>query len=214
SLVLGGVAALAIMSHTLGGILITAFGIPIGVYAYFRRKPGVSKVASLLCISFGFIFLAILRYVVNYLDTGNPMGYGLYYDIYKNTWAEQYLAPRWEENSRGLFEIIVFLFERYGLWIQASAIVVGLTAIIFCRRRRGAIIYDAIFISYTLPLIIIASGIFIHVGINLRTAMTVNVRYPLAHFIFCAPLLMVGIYRISTVLFRNEKKPKIIMFLI
>lgn len=191
-LLAGAIAALAIMSHTLGLMLIGLTSFFILGYAAIRNRPSWRAAA---CFTSPMIFLVALsaaRYAGYYRETGNFMGYGLQYSIYRGTWLEPLLAAAWTRKDISGWEALDILWERYDWHLQLVALAIGLLAGLFA-RGRGLIAYRCIALALCGPLIVALSGLIDHTGINLRNALIANERYALSYFLMSALLVGAGL---------------------
>ncbi|MPT38321.1 MAG: hypothetical protein E2603_07340 [Achromobacter sp.] len=191
-LLAGSTAALAIMSHTLGLMLIGLTSFFILGYAAIRNRPRWKAAARFVLPMFFLGALSTLRYVEYYRETGNFMGYGLQYSIYRGTWLEPLLAVAWTNNVVSGWEALDILWNRYDWHLQLAALVIGLLVVLFA-KGRGRITYRCIGLALCGPLLIALSGLIDHTGINLRNALIANERYALSYFLLSALLVGAGL---------------------
>jgi len=191
-LLAGAYAAMAIMSHTLGLMLIAFTGCFILGYAVIRNRPGWKAAARYALPLLILVALSTLRYLEYYRETGNFMGYGLQYSIYRGTWLEPLLAAAWTSKHIGGWDALGILLHRYDRPLQLAAMVIGLLAVFFA-RGRGKIVYRCIGLALCGPLLIALSGLIDHTGINLRNALVANERYALSYFLLSALLVSAGV---------------------
>ncbi|WZB67194.1 hypothetical protein WJ971_05255 [Achromobacter xylosoxidans] len=128
-LLAGAYAAMAIMSHTLGLMLIAFTGCFILGYAAIRNRPGWKAAARYALPLLILVALSTLRYLEYYRETGNFMGYGLQYSIYRGTWLEPLLAAAWTSKHIGGWDALGILLHRYDRPLQLAAMVIGLLAV-------------------------------------------------------------------------------------
>ena len=191
-LLAGAYAALAVMSHTLGLMLVGLTGLFILIYAAIRNRPRWRAVVRYALPLLMLIALSALRYAGYYRETGNFMGYGLQYSIYRGTWLEPLLAPRWTNEHSDGWDGFIILLDRYDTHMQLAAIAIGLLTFLFA-KGRGRIAYFCIGLALYGPLLIAMSGLIDHAGINLRNALLVNERYALSYFLMSALLIGAGL---------------------
>lgn len=189
-------SALTILSHTLGGILVALLGSLLGVVIYARRRPSFYRIILFFTPVTILLVPSLLRYADNYLLTGDYMGYGLQYSIYKGTWLEATLGSSWTTNSITALSALKELFTRYGMVEHLGALLVGLATAWYCRKAKGASAYLTVLIAFVGPLIITMFGVLNNFGLNLRNAFLANERYPLSLFLLTPLLLTVGIEKI------------------
>lgn len=191
-LLAGAYAALAVMSHTLGLMLIGLTSFFILGYAVIRNRPGWKAAARYALPVLVLVALSTLRYAEYYRETGNFMGYGLQYSIYRDTWLEPLLAAAWTNKHTGGREALGILLDRYDWHLQVAAIVIGLLAALFA-KGQGRIAYRCIGLALCGPLLVALSGLIDHTGINLRNALIANARYALSYFLLSALLVGAGL---------------------
>jgi hypothetical protein len=195
-IVAGAFAALAIMSHTLNILFLVLSGGSILCFALLRRasnwRPAGKFIVSMVLVSFP----AVLRYLENFLETGNFMGYGLQHSIYRGTWIDSVLGERWARPLPNPVELLWVLFVRYGWLLQSITVAVALAVMLICRKKTNKR-YFGILIGIWAPLLVSVSNLFNHAGINLSSAFLANARYPLPYFLLSAALLAAGVARLA-----------------
>lgn len=185
-------AALAVMSHTLGLMLIGLTSFCILVYAVIRNRPAWTAATRYALPVLILVVLSTLRYVDYYRETGNFMGYGLQYSIYRGTWLEPLLAVAWTNKNTGGWEALGILLDRYDQHLQLTAVVIGFLTVLFA-KGRGRVAYGCIGLALCGPLLVALSGLIDHTGINLRNALIANERYALSYFLLSALLVGAGL---------------------
>ncbi|MHA3904151.1 hypothetical protein ACTPOE_11535 [Castellaniella sp. WN] len=191
-LLAGAYAALAIMSHTLGLMLIGLTSLFILSYAAIRNKLGWTTAARYALPVLVLVALSTFRYAEYYRKTGNFMGYGLQYSIYRGTWLEPLLAAAWTNKHTGAWEALGILLERYDQHLQLAAVVISLLTVLFT-KGRGRITYHCIGLALYSPLLVTLSGLIDQSSINLRNALIANERYALSYFLLSALLIGAGL---------------------
>jgi len=190
-IVAGAFAALAVMSHTLNILFLVLSGGSILCFAMLCRARGWRPVGKFTVPMVLVFLLAILRYMENYAETGNFMGYGLQHSIYRGTWIDSVLGERWTKPIPNPIELLWMLFVRYGWLLQTIAVAVALVVILFFRKKVNKR-YLGMLIGIWVPLLISVSNLFNHAGINLSSAFLTNARYPLPYFLLSATMLAAG----------------------
>ena len=196
-LLAGAYAALAVMSHTLGLMLSVIIGASVLACVVVRRRPALATVGAYLIPLVLVASLSVLRYVHNYYETGEFMGYGLQYSIYKGTWLEPLMGKSWVATGQNWLIILALLFDRYDMNFQLATLCVAVLVVLIAHERgRGA--YLMLLVALWVPLLLAVSGVLNSAGINLRDALVANSRYPLSFFLLSPPLLVVGVARLGT----------------
>lgn len=196
-LLVGAYGALVVMSHTLGLMLCFVVGTCVLAFVVVRRRPTCKALTTYL-VPLGLVAgLSVVRYVQNYLNTGELMGYGLQYTIYKGTWLEAIIGKSWTEQGQDWLSILEILLRRYSWHLQLTTLGVGILTVLFV-RERGRITYLTLLLGLWAPLLIAISGALDYAGINLRNALVTNGRYALSFFLLSAPLLIVGAAHLGT----------------
>jgi hypothetical protein len=195
-LLAGSYLALAVMSHTLSLMFSVLIGISILFCVVIRRRPSISTLMIYLAPLLLVGALSVVRYVDNYFKTGELMGYGLQYSIYKGTWLEPLLGKSWVDSGQDWQTSLMLLLHRYNFYLQLAAAGISIFALMF-GRGCGKAIYLILFVGLYAPLLLAISGFLDYAGINLRNALVTNARYPLSFFLLSAPLLVVGIARLG-----------------
>lgn len=203
-LLAGAYAALVVMSHTLGLILSVIIGASVLAYVVVRHRPALAAVGAYLIPLVLVASLSVLRYAHNYYETGELMGYGLQYSIYKGSWLEPLMGKSWVVTEQHWLTILALLLHRYDMYLQLATLCIAVLAILLA-RERGRVAYLILLIAVWVPLLLAVSGVLDYAGINLRNALVINSRYPLSFFLLSAPLLVVGIDHLGTSLARRLK---------
>lgn len=196
-LLAGAYAALAVMSHTMGLMLSFIIGASVLAYVLMRRRPTLAAVGAYLIPLVLVGSLSVLRYVQNYFETGEFMGFGLQYSIYKGTWLEPLIAKSWVDSGGDWLNLLKVLLHQYDIRLQLAALGIAVLAVLFS-RERGRSVYLILLVAMWAPLLLAVSGILSYKGINLRNALAINFRYPLSFFLLSAPLLVAGVARLGT----------------
>jgi len=189
----GIVAALAVAGHTLNVFALFGVAIAAGL-AYWRHRVPLKDSLLVATIVSAFVAVAGLPYALNYAATGHPLGYGMYYLIFKGTpLADIFLqSGRW---SGGISVIGGFrqVFSDFGFGISLVALV--LAALGLARPAITGRLYAAFvcFAAYFLVTLVLPLSGALDIGtVNLRGALISNFRYPLMSYILvgvvCAPI--------------------------
>jgi hypothetical protein len=193
--------AWSISAHTLNLFAVPAL---VSVVVLVYLKTGVAPRTTLRwSLSIGcFAALASWRYVRNYLETGDPLGYGMYYRIYEGTpLAQAFRENRdWNAASVSILEGFQRVFAQFGYPISILACLAAtlcIAGVLSGRYARWHACFAGYFVvTLVLPLTGLLDGV-----VNLRGAMLNNVRYPLGSYTFvgvvCAPLLLRLVTRVD-----------------
>lgn len=195
-LLVGCFAAFMILSHTLGLIFGALSGISLLVYVVLLRRPKWTSILIFLIPVLILVTIPILRYLYNYIYTGEFMGYGLQYSIYRGTWLEPIFAEPLKNNGSTFYDYLFMLFDRYGQYFQLLTAFVSFVAA-FIIHARQRVTYIAVLIAFWVPLLVSISGILDYSGIDLRDAIVNNFRYGLTFFLLSPPLLAAGVAQLG-----------------
>ncbi len=152
----GVLAAWAISAHALNLFALPALGLVIGI-AYLRTGVAPRTVAHAALAIGAFGLLAGSGYVRNLIETGHPLGYGMYYRIYEGTpLAEAFRdSGAWDARGVSIAEGIRTVFAQYGYAISILAFassLLGLRVLSGRDRRRYACFAGYFVLTLMLPL--------------------------------------------------------------
>lgn len=191
----------AIAAHTLNGVYLlflwfALFMLVASKKMQLKNYLLLSLFAAIAC------FVPLSHYFNNYLLTGNLMGYGMYYILYKDTplWDAFQMTRFWNAGSGTTFSAFNIIFERYGYFISILGLLSSVSVLCFRRLFSAPRFYPFLALLFIASLILPISGI-LDVGlVGLKRAYISNVRYPLATY------SLVGLVVIPFIMFIFKRK--------
>lgn len=196
----GVLSAWTIQAHSLNLASIPVVALVFGVVYWQRRVPAKTIMVLLISAALCSIFAA-KAYIANYLTTGHPLGYGMYYLVFQGTPIEQAFieSGRWGATRESVLGGFHQVFERYGYVVSLLSIAFAALAIVRFDRTNGrACVESSLAACFLAMLLIPLSGILDFGTVNLRGAMLSNLRYPLSTYAFCGVVVAPALLRSCT----------------
>jgi len=192
----GVLAGWSISAHALNLIHAPAIGLVVAL-AYLKRRVAAKTLFAGSLASIALAAFAARSYIGNFLDTGHPLGYGMYYLVYKGTpLAQAFLeSGAWDGRSVSIVGGFNDVFQQFGYVVSVLSIVSAVAGILSRRllRKRRAV-YTVFAGCFLAMLVVPLSGLLDFGQINLRGAMLSNFRYPLGSYVLsgivCAPVIL------------------------
>lgn len=210
--VIGFYMALTIMAHTLGAIILLLAGTALLAFVVIRRRPTIKRILCCGTPCLLFVVASIWRYLTNYFETGELLGYGLQYSVYRGTWIESLLATDWKSKGLSPLQALGSALSSHGYWLNIFTILSIALVLLSATRWRGRLTYFAVAVALYPPLLTIFLGVFNYVGINLRDAFLANFRYPLSFFFMAPALLSVGFECLGRLLSGWGRRVVVVLF--
>lgn len=191
---------IGLSGHTLNILFINLAIFALAIYKTAFEKE-FSKLRKLKIIEIAILSNIIIGsfYLLNYLRTGNFMGFGFYYYAYLDTpYWEKFLEYRTQTQSIGIFDKIWGLIKFRGSWPSTVSTVLSIGYLALYKKVHKVLEIDKV-TKNTLNLIILIGltqylmviGIFDVMRVNLSNILIMNKRYFTPWFIFQASIIAI-----------------------